>query len=87
MSREDRQFHFPYVPEGNYTLAVDGARDVTEVEVPNPPGLTPRSHLEDKTVRQYGTAKQPLLVQSDVDGVLATVPEASKTASTSSSMQ
>lgn len=84
VSREDRQFHFPYVPEGSYTLAVDAARDVIEVQVPNPPGMTPRFHLEDKTLRQYGTVQQPLLVQSDVDGVLATVPESSKGVAASS---
>lgn len=76
ISREDRQFHFPYVPEGSYVLSVEEARDVTEVEVPNAPGVLPKTHLEERTVRTYGKTDQPLIVQSDVEGVLATVPEA-----------
>ncbi len=79
VNREDRQFHFPYVPEGSYTLAVEEARDVTETEVPNAPGVTPKTRIEEKTVRSYGKLEQPLVVQSDVEGVLATVPEARKT--------
>ena len=73
VSKEDRQFHFPYVPEGTYTLAVEDARDVTEVEVPNAPGVTPKMRVEEKTLRRYEKVEQPLVVQSDVEGVLATV--------------
>lgn len=76
VSRDDRQFAFPYVPEGTYTLAVEDARDTTEVEVPNAPGVLPRTHTEEKTVRRYGREEQPLLVQSDMEGVLAVVPDA-----------
>jgi hypothetical protein len=76
VDREDRQFHFPYVPEGSYTLAVEEPRDVTEVEVPNAPGVTPKTRIEEKTVRSYGPAEQPLLVQNDVEGVLVAVPDA-----------
>ncbi|HLI77665.1 MAG TPA: carboxypeptidase-like regulatory domain-containing protein [Acidobacteriaceae bacterium] len=81
VNREDRQFHFPYVPEGSYKLEVDEARDVTEIEVPNAPGVTPKTRLEDKTVKRYGKLEQALVVQSDVEGVVATVPEMGKTAS------
>lgn len=68
----DGQFHMPYVPEGNYTLTVEQASDVTQIEVANPPGMTPRTHTEDKTVRTYGQAQQPLSVQNDEEGILIT---------------
>jgi hypothetical protein len=68
----DGQFHMPYVPEGNYTLSVEQASDVTQVEVANPPGMTPRTHTEDRTIHTYGRAQQPLSIQNDVEGVLIT---------------
>ena len=73
--REDKEFHFPYVPEDDYILSVPGAKDVTQVEVENAKGVTPHTHPEDKTVRTYGAAEQPLKVQTDMTGVLVNVPE------------
>ena len=80
VSRDDRQFHFAYVPEGSYTLAVVEAREVTEVEVANPAGVLPKTHTEEKTLRSFGKVEQPLAVQSDMEGVLATVPDAPRSA-------
>jgi hypothetical protein len=79
INRDDNQFHFLYVPEGNYVLAVQEAKDVTQVEVPNPAGSNPKMHLEDKTVNTYGTTEQPLVLEGEQPSVLVTVPEKSAT--------
>jgi hypothetical protein len=76
VSRDDGQFHFLYVPEGNYILAVQEASDVTQVEVANAAGVQPKFHVEDKTLHSYGTVEQPLTVEGEMSSVLATVPEA-----------
>ncbi len=75
IDREDREFHFPYVPEDDYLLSVPEAKDVTQVEVENAKGATPRSHMEDKTVRTYGSTEQPLKIQTDMTGILVNVPD------------
>jgi hypothetical protein len=74
ISRDDNQFHFLYVPEGNYILAVKEASDVTQIEVANPPGTTPRMRMEDKTLRIYGTTEQPLTIEGEMPSVFVTVP-------------
>ncbi len=79
INRDDNQFHFLYVPEGNYVLAVQEAKDVTQVDVPNPPGSNPKTHLEDKTLHTYGTTEQPLVLEGEQPSVLVTVPEKSET--------
>ena len=78
----DGQFHLPYVPEGNFTLTVTKARDTVETEVANPPGTTPRTHPEEKTVRTYSDASQPLSVQSDAEDVIVQVQESKATEAT-----
>lgn len=75
VSRADGQFHFPYIPEGDYILSVEDPKDVTEIQVPNAKGITPAFHSEDKTVRHYGPAEQPLMVSSDMQSVLVKVTE------------
>lgn len=75
IAREDGRFNFLYVPEGNYILAVQKAEDITQIQVPNPPGSNPKFHLEDKTLHTYGTVEQPLSVQGELPSVLTVVPE------------
>jgi len=78
---EDGSFHFPFVPEGSYTLVVTGARQVTHDQVPmdltklppgvaffTGPGITPM-HSVDTTQQAYATATQPILVHSDMAGL------------------
>ena len=48
---------------------------MTEVEVENAKGVKPRTHMEDKTVRTYGTAEHPLKVETDMTGVVVNVPD------------
>jgi hypothetical protein len=81
INRDDGMFHFTYVPEGNYILSVQSASDVTPIEVPNAPGITPRTHTETKTLHTYGATEQPLNVQSDMQSILVTVPEQGSAAS------
>jgi hypothetical protein len=78
IDRDDKEFHFPYVPEGTYLLNVTDAHDMTQIQVANPAGFTPRFHNEDNIVVSYGTAEQPLEVQSDVVSVIASVPDKPK---------
>jgi hypothetical protein len=82
ISRDDGRFNFLYVPEGDYILAVQKAEDITQIQVPNPPGSDPKTHSEDKTVHIYGTTEQPLTVQTDTPSILAIVPEKSTTTAT-----
>ncbi len=72
-----RQFRFPYVPEGSYTLAVENAREVAEAQVPNASGVISETHTEEKALQRYGTREQPLIVANDMEGVLLAVPEVS----------
>jgi protocatechuate 3,4-dioxygenase beta subunit len=72
---DDGTFHFPYVPEGNYILSAEEAKDVGHVEVPNPPGSKPPTHTEHPTLHTYGTAEQPLTVTTDLQSVSLIVPE------------
>lgn len=78
IDRADSEFHLEFVPEGEFSLRVSEARDVTTVQAPNPPGMTPKFHDETRTVKTYGDAEQALLVQGDVSDVALTVPEPGK---------
>jgi hypothetical protein len=89
IDREDGLFHFDFVPEGDYTLKVTNARDVTwepaDAPAPGPmmppPGF-PRPDKE-RTTKAYGDAEMPLLIRGDMLDVIATVkPQSTKTAET-----
>ncbi len=71
---DDNAFHFLYVPEGEYTLEVTDAHDVTRTEVPTCPQCLPPSHTEEKTVRTFGAAEQPLILHSDISNLTVAVP-------------
>ncbi len=79
VSGEDAAFHMPFVPEGSYTLKVTKAEDLERTEVPNPPGMIPPTETKTKVLQSFGPATQPLVVTSDVQGVLVAVPPASQT--------
>ncbi len=74
VSKDDNAFHFLYVPEGNYLLKVTEAKQVSRTEVPNCATCMPPTHTEEKTVRTFGDAQQPLLIQNDITGLTVTVP-------------
>jgi hypothetical protein len=69
----DNKFHFPYVPEDNYILTVQNARDIIYAEVFN--GALPPVRTESSTIRTYGTLEQPLTVQTDIQSLNLTVPD------------
>ena len=73
VDKDDAMFHFDFVPEGTYTLAVSEAKDVVREEVPKPPGYWPPYDTKETVVREYGTQKQPLVVESDMTGVVVAV--------------
>ena len=76
ISGEDDAFHLMFVPEGEYTVKVTKAADVTREEISNGPGSLPPTHTETKTVRSFGDVSQPLKVESEVSGLLLSVPPA-----------
>jgi hypothetical protein len=57
ISTDEGQFHFPYVTEGEYTLKVRKASDII-------PGKG-----DQKPIRTYADASQPLIVHGDMSGV------------------
>jgi protocatechuate 3,4-dioxygenase beta subunit len=67
------QFRFPYVAEGEYTLKVRKAADVASGA---------RSH-DEKPLRTYADASQPLIVKSEANGITIQVkPQAPIAATT-----
>jgi hypothetical protein len=79
IDREDGLFHFEFVPEGDYTLRVTNARDVTwEPDIPQPgmmappPGFPPRD--KERVLETYGNVDMPLILRGDMTGITATVP-------------
>jgi hypothetical protein len=75
---EDNTFHFYYVPEGEYTLEVTDAREVTREEIPYPAGTIPPTHTVEKKLRDYEAQPQPLIIHSDTTGL--TIPAQTKSA-------
>jgi hypothetical protein len=75
VERPDGKFHLFFVPEGNYTIRVDTAADVTYEDVPYPPGTLPPTHEETHTIHAYGTADQPLNVHDDIPNLTVYVPD------------
>ena len=73
----DGLFHFEFVPEGDYTLRVTNARDVTGNSEPLPTARRTlrRSPLENERVlKTYGDVDMPLILRGDMTGITATVP-------------
>ena len=72
----DDLFHSEFVPEGDYTLRVTNARDVTGNSEPLPiPGTTGNSPLKNERVlKTYGDVDVPLILRGDMTGITATVP-------------
>lgn len=82
--REDGLFQFEFVPEGNYTLRVRKARDVTWEPSDAKPGTWDAVLQPDKEhlIQAYGDAEIPLSLTGDMLGITINVPEkqSSKTA-------
>ena len=74
IQEEARIFELEFVPEGDFTLKVSAAADVTQIQVPNAPGYTPRFHEETKTLKTYGDIEQPLTVKGDTSDIVVTMP-------------
>ncbi|HEX7157429.1 MAG TPA: hypothetical protein VF214_00335 [Edaphobacter sp.] len=79
IEREDGLYHFEFVPEGDYTLRVTNARDVTwEPADPPQPGTTMPGGFpppdKEHVLETYGDVDMPLLLRGDMTDVIATVP-------------
>ncbi len=79
VDREDGLFHFEFVPEGDYTLRVTNARDVTwepdtsqPGTMPPPPGFPARE--KERVLETYGNVDMPLILRGDMTNITATVP-------------
>jgi hypothetical protein len=70
---EDSEFHFLFVPEGSFILKASAVRDVSRTEISNGPNMMPPTHTEEKTLHAYPDASAPLIVQSDLTGVMVNV--------------
>lgn len=79
IEREDGLFHFEFVAEGDYTLRVTNARDVTW-DPPDPPqsgAMMPSPFPppdKERVLETYGNVEMPLLLNGDMTDVVATVP-------------
>ena len=72
---DDGTFHFDFVPEGEYTLFVTNAREVTRGPETIVPNITPLPWaMKETLVRPYGDTSQPLLVQNEMNGLVVPVP-------------
>ena len=74
IQEDSRLFELDFVPEGDFTLKVAAAADVTKIQVANAPGYTPRFHEETKTLKTYGDTEQPLTVKGDTGDIVVTMP-------------
>jgi hypothetical protein len=76
---DDGTFHLPYIPEGNYILAVGEAKDIARVDIPAQPGIA-FEQIDVRTLCTYGTLQQPLTVQADIQSLNLILPDAPTTA-------
>ena len=75
---DDAAFHLEFVPEGEFTLKVAGAKDTTKMQVENAPGYQPRFHEESRTLKTYGDGQVPLVVVGDTSDVVLPVGDGGK---------
>ncbi len=76
---EDGQFHFLFVPAGQFLLKATKVHEVERTEVPTCDQCMPPTRTEEKVLRGYADGKQPVLVQSDLTGVTVNVQPAAAT--------
>jgi hypothetical protein len=67
VSSDDGSFHFAYVPDGNFILSVQNARDIDRANYH--PGT-----YSYETVRTYGNFEQHITVKNDVESLTLNVP-------------
>ena len=80
---DDSSFHLAFVPEGSYTLEVSNVQNVERTRVPNEPGSIPPYTVKERSLQGFGDASQPLVVTTDVQGILIAVPPQAQTSNTS----
>jgi hypothetical protein len=61
------EFHFPYVPEGEYTIKARLASDVVRGEYICPECASPP--VGERMIRTYYDASQPIIIHSEMNGV------------------
>jgi hypothetical protein len=70
----DGTFHLNYVPNGQYLLQVKGAADAEKSEASEMESDFARM-MNRKATKTYGDVEQPLILKSDVLGLVLSVPE------------
>ena len=76
MDADEPLFHFEFVPEGEYTLRVTGAQDVTREEVQQCAGCIGTRSFKTTVLKEYGTYEGPFVVQADRSNVILPIPAA-----------
>ena len=71
VDRADGVFRFEFVPEGDYVIKTEDARDVVWESVKNTTGMFPPTLEKERLVTSYGTAEQPLLLRGEMSDVRA----------------
>ena len=70
ISKDDDAFHFYFVPEGEYTLKVTHAREVSREEISNGPGTFPATSTVEKKLRDFDVPPQPIIINGDMTGII-----------------
>jgi hypothetical protein len=70
ISEDDNAFHFYFVPEGEYTLKVTRAREVSREEVSNGPGTFPATSTVEKKLQDFDAPPQPIIIHGDMTGII-----------------
>lgn len=75
--KEDGEFSFEFIPEGDYVLRALNAYDAEYREVLNPPNSTPASRTEARILRRFAASELPIHVDGDITGINISVKRAS----------
>ena len=85
LTKDSSTFSFIFVPEGDYLLRTDGAKDVDYEEIQREPGTMPPSYTKEVLLHAYGATDAPLHIDSEMTAFVLRVPELDKNAQQSTS--
>jgi hypothetical protein len=72
IGRDDRAFHFYFVPEGEYTLKATHVREVSSEVLSSGPESMTFTYSNEKKLRDYDAPPQPIIIHGDMTGI--TIP-------------
>ncbi len=74
VDEDEPTFRVEFIPEGEYTLRVSEAKDVTREEVALCNGCFGTRQFKETVVKKYGLYEAPYVVQTDAVGVTLSIP-------------